>query len=69
MIPLPDLSQPWTNPPISLRDYFAGQVVGHLAMLKMPFHRERMPLTEVELIADQSYRIADAMLAERERAR
>ena len=48
-----------THPGISLRDYFAGQVIGHLSALQ-----NNCTVTD---LATEAYQYADAMLAEREK--
>lgn len=59
---------------MSLRDYFAGQVVGHIAHGLINDHAsfkqiEANPAAAVQRVAETSYALADAMLAAREAAR
>ena len=50
---------------MSLRDYFAAQIMpGLLATIDGPFHHDRK---DWEVLSSESYKIADAMLAERGR--
>lgn len=51
---------------MSLRDYFAGQVVGE-AFAKMASHPVSMTSPTINDVAEKAYRLADAMLAARKK--
>lgn len=56
-----DMVAPHGHPGLSLRDYFAAQVIGHLVCAPA-----RQEMTS-EMDAIYAYRVADAMLNERSR--
>ena len=63
---IPGHSEGFASPGMALRDYFAGQVIGHIysALVLSGYDKvEGWP----EGIACDAGRIADAMMAERER--
>lgn len=59
----------WTEEGMTLRDYFAASVVGGIRLDEVTARRGH-PLAEedfAKMIAEWAYRVADAMLAERQK--
>lgn len=57
------LESTYSNAGLTLRDYFAGQVMAGIMGLAIPFDHEWNPAKD----ASAAYAVADAMLAERAR--
>jgi hypothetical protein len=64
----------WTYPGMSLRDWFAGQLISPIyerikgtTIYSIGNPKERIVVANAQAAAREAYQVADAMLAERER--